>query len=86
MVCVRIRKVKTMTNLEKVIKENGKEVVDKAFTEYMLKLIGDSLVLERIRAIVETGGTLEQIKEIVGSDDLDGCDTGVYSGDTFGKG
>ena len=52
----------------------------------MLKLIGDSLVLERIHAIVETVGTLEQIKEIVESDDLDGCDTGVYSGDTFGKG
>lgn len=29
---------------------------------------------------------LEQIKEIVESDDLDGYDTGVYSGDTFEKG
>ena len=51
-----------------------------------VSLAGKGLKVSEVTRVSEAKKLLAKYKLIVESDDLDGCDTGVYSGDTFGKG
>lgn len=54
--------IKTLQNLKNVV---GEDFVRCLFTEYLMELIGKSDTLDGIRTVVENGGSLDEVKELL---------------------
>lgn len=58
-------KSEDIKTLDDLIKRVGKPVADRIFMEYFMELVAKSNLLDEIRKIVENGGTLDEIEEIL---------------------
>ena len=53
------------SGIDKLIKDYGKEEVDKLFTEYFLRIIAGNKMFEKIKFMVENGNTFDEIKDFI---------------------
>lgn len=64
----------SITNLDKLIEAVGSKTVDYMFTEYMMRQVAKSVLLDKIEDVVRNGADIQKVKELLDGADSDNTD------------
>lgn len=64
----------SITNLDKLIEAVGSKIVDYMFTEYMMRQVAKSVLLDKIEEAVRNGAGIQKVKELLDGTDSDNTD------------